>query len=83
MEVESVFGTKASVSNMMIVGARNNKYAVCIGMIKYFDEKLKLRDREYSMFSEDDINIISGIEDNKQISSDSVLGKVFGIFFDN
>lgn len=83
LEVESVFGTKASVSNMMIVGARNNKYAVCIGMLKYFDEKLKLRDREYSMFSEDDINVISGIEDNKQISSDSVLGKVFGIFFDN
>ena len=81
--VESVFGTKASVGKLLVVGARDNKYATCIGMIKYFDEKLKLREHEYSMFTQDEIDIISGVSERKMISSDSILGKVFGIFFDN
>ncbi|HQC83865.1 MAG TPA: cell division protein FtsA [Bacilli bacterium] len=80
---ESVFGTKASVGKLLVVGARDNKYATCIGMIKYFDEKLKLREHEYSMFTQDEIDIISGVSERKMISSDSILGKVFGIFFDN
>lgn len=81
LEVESVFGRNASVGKMQIVGARDNKYASCIGMIKYFDNKLKLRDKEYSVISSDDEEILSGTNEKK--TGDSILGKVFGIFFDN
>ena len=51
-------------------------------MIKYFDSKLKLRDKEYSIITSDDEEILSGIGD-KKASGESILGKVFGIFFDN
>ncbi len=83
LEIESVFGHTATIGKLNIVGARDNKYASCIGMIKYFDYKLKLREREYSVLSQDDLDILSGNNDKKLISSDSILGKVFGIFFDN
>lgn len=83
IEVESVFGRVASVGKIQIVGARDNKYAACIGMIKYFDSKLKLRDKEYSILSSDDEEVLSGIGEKKGISGESILGKVFGIFFDN
>lgn len=81
--VESVFGRNASVGKIPIVGARNNEYASCVGMIKYFDSKLKLRDKEFSVISSDDEEILCGTNDKKSGSGDSILGKVFGMFFDN
>ncbi|MCH5167136.1 MAG: cell division protein FtsA [Erysipelotrichales bacterium] len=83
IEVESVFGRVATIGKIQIVGARDNKYASCIGMIKYFDTKLKLRDKEYSIFSDDDEETLSGMGDKKGSSDTSILSKVFGIFFDN
>lgn len=83
IEVESVFGRVANVGKINIVGARDNKYASCIGMIKYFDYKLKLRDKEFSVLSSDDLEKLSGDNGKKGISNDSILGKVFGMFFDN
>ena len=81
LEVESVFGPLAKVGKINIIGARDNKYACCIGMIKYFHEKLKLRDKEFSMLESDELEQLSGSGAGK--NSSSVLNKVFGIFFDN
>ncbi len=83
IEIESVFGRIASVGKIQIVGARDNKFASCIGMIKYFDSKLKLRDKEYSILSLDDEELLTGNVEKKGITGESILGKVFGIFFDN
>ena len=83
LEIESIFGRNASIGKIPIVGVRDNKYASCVGMIKYFDYKLKLRDREYSILSQDDLELLSGYNDKRIISSDSILWKIFGIFFDN
>ena len=83
LSVESVFGRIARVGKIQIIGARDNKYASCIGMIKYFDTKLKLRDKEFSIFSDDELDILSAQTEKRGISGDSILGKVFGIFFDN
>jgi cell division protein FtsA len=83
LEVESVFGTKANAGKIMVVGARSNEYATAIGMIKFFDYKLKLRDRDFSTFTQDEIDIICGGGEKRINLGDSVLGKVFGIFFDN
>ena len=80
-EVESVFGTLAKIGKINIVGVRDNKYACAVGMIKYFDEKLKLRDREYSIFNQEELETLSG--NGKHKNNESVLNKVFGIFFDN
>lgn len=83
LEIESIFGRSASLGKLFIIGARDNKYASCIGMIKYFDNKLKLRDKEFSVLNQDELEVLSGTEAKRIISSDSILGKVFGIFFDN
>ena len=83
LEVESVFGNNASLGKINIIGVRNNEYAPCVGMIKYFDTKLKLRDKECSVISPDDLEIMSGNGNKKILSGDSILGKVFGMFFDN
>jgi len=82
-KIENIFGSNAEVYNLNIVGARNNIYATAVGMIKYFNEKINLKDREYSIFDEDDLDTIcsSGVKVN--IENDSILGKVFGYFFDN
>ena len=83
LEIESVFGRIARMGKINIIGARDNKYAVCIGMIKYFDNKLRLRAKEYSIFNEDELDILCANSDKKSNSNDSILSKVFGIFFDN
>ena len=56
IEVESVFGPIAFIGKNNYIGARNNKFASAIGMIKYFDSKLKLRDKDFSVFSDDDLD---------------------------
>ena len=83
LEIESIFGNNAEKGKIEIVGARNNKFATSIGMIKYFDSKLKMRDREFSIFSSDEIDLLTGETEKKTVSGDSILGKVFGLFFDN
>ena len=80
LEIESVFGTNAQLGKINIVGVRDNKYASCVGMIKYFDNKLKQKDREFSIFNQDDLDILNGKENKKALSGDSILGKVFGLF---
>lgn len=83
IEVESVFGPIAFIGKNNYIGARNNEFASAIGMIKYFDSKLKLRDRDFSVFSSDDLEKLISNGNKKSMSNDSLLGKVFGIFFDN
>lgn len=83
IEVESIFNEKASVDELKIIGIRNNSYSTAIGMIKYFNEKLNLRDRDYSIFNEEETDIIGSSGTKVNISNDSIIGKVFGYFFDN
>lgn len=83
IEVESVFGPIAFIGKNNYIGARNNKFASSIGMIKYFDSKLKLRDKDFSVFSDDDLDNLVSNGNKKAMTGDSILGKVFGIFFDN
>jgi cell division protein FtsA len=78
-----IFGREARVGNIETIGIRDNKYAALAGMIKYFHEKLNLRGKEYSMFtSEKEEELISSKKGILNITEDSVLGKVFGYFFD-
>jgi len=83
LALASVFGETAHLGNINTVGIRNNKYSVALGMIRYFNEKLKLRHREYSTISELDADAMCNVDSRVLIASDSILGKVFGYFFDN
>ena len=53
-------------------------------MIKYFKSKLILRHREYQSVSDENIEaMLESATKSKIVASDSILGKVFGYFFDS
>lgn len=72
-------GNCAIIGNVSLTGARNNKYSSSIGNIIYFVEKLKLKGKNYSMITEEDMEILS--TPRKTSTNDTMLGKVFGYFF--
>ena len=73
-----IFGKDVIIYNVTTIGARDNKYATALGMIKYFVHKMDSRGREYSMFSlEDEVSLITP---NKKIKKDSMVNKIFGSF---
>lgn len=75
--VDDVFRHKATVFNMTTLGARENKYSAALGIIKYYDEKLALRDQEETLI--DDNFVKTNINEDKNAG---VINKMFGHFFD-
>ena len=80
--VDYVF-KNASIGEVREIGARHNKYATSVGLIKYYDSRLRLRNRDFSIFSDEEQEELSGIHKKVNISENSILGKLFGYFFDN
>lgn len=78
--VEELFTRNAAVMNIGILGIRENIYSTSYGAIKYFVDKLNLREKEYSMFNEEKINEI--LSTRKKMGSNGVLGKIFDKIFD-
>lgn len=83
LTLESVFGRNAMLTHIHEIGVRNNKYSVCLGIIKNYDNKLKLRDKNFSIFTPEELEELSGKHKKINISDNSILGKLFGYFFDN
>ncbi len=73
----------AGIGEVREIGARHNKYATAVGLIKYYDSRLRLRNRDFSIFSIEEQEELSGIHKKVNISENSILGKLFGYFFDN
>jgi len=76
-----VFGKNINIGNIKMLGIRNNKYSSCIGNIVYFINKLKLKNKNYSMLSLNDEEQLASVKKNNYNTSDSMLGKIFGYFF--
>lgn len=70
----------AELGTVLEIGARHNKYVTGVGLIKYYDSRLKLRNRDFSIFSISEQEELSGIHKKVNISDDSLLGKLFGYF---
>lgn len=79
----SIFGKNVTFGNVNIIGVRDNKYSTAVGMIKNFNDKLNSKDRDYSIFDEEELEILCSSDKRINVASDSILGKVFGYFFDN
>lgn len=79
--VNDIFGENASIGNVKMLGIRDNIYSSCIGNLVYFISKLKLKNLDYSMISDNEVYQITSITSRKLNTSDSMLGKVFGFFF--
>ncbi len=78
---ESVLGKVAMVGDIRMIGLRNNKFSTNVGNIVYFINKLKLKGRDYTMISKSDMEELSSTKKSSIISSESMLGKIFGYFF--
>ena len=81
--LDKVFTKPHILGKIDIVGARNNKFSTSIGTIKYYNGRLKLKNKEYSVFSLDELETLSGIHKKVSINENSILGKLFGYFFDS
>lgn len=80
---ESIFGKNVTFGSVNIIGVRDNKYSTSVGMIKNFNNKLNQKDKDYSIFNEEEVETLCSSEKRINVASDSILGKVFGYFFDN
>ena len=67
--VGNFFGDIATIVNMNLIGVRNNIYTSCVGMIKYYYEKLKLRGISYTMYD----NISNELENKKNILHEKII----------
>lgn len=81
--VEELLGTKGIIGNVLEIGARSNIYGTAIGMIKYYNSRLKLRNVEFSVFNIEEQEELGGMDKRVDIPDNSILGKLFGYFFDN
>lgn len=80
---EELLGNQCYLEKVEEIGARNNKYGTAIGMIKYYGSRLKLRNAEFSIFNTEEQEELCGSDKKISVSDGSVLGKLFGYFFDN
>lgn len=82
--IDEKLGKYAIIGSIRLIGVRNNKYSSAIGNIIYFINKLKLRNKQYSMFNKKEIEELSSTKKNViNLSNDSMLGKVFGYFWND
>ena len=81
--VQDVLGSCARVGKVREIGARHNKYSVALGMLKYYNSRLKLRNVDFSIFSIEEQEDFGGAHKRVNISENSILGKIYGYFFDN
>ncbi len=72
-----------TIADMNTIGVRKNRFSSCVGMIKYFNDKMKLRGRDYSMLDEEKQEELVSTKKKNNFSGSSIIGKVFGHFLDN
>ena len=69
------------ITSIKQIGIRNNCYSQSIGMIKYFINKLSIRGKDYTMFSEDkQIELVETRKNNSLSNSHSIFDRLFGLF---
>lgn len=78
---ESILGENATVYNSTTVGTRHNKYASVLGVIKYFDDKLMLREKNIEMFDSSSLEKLISI--NKKEKDSALVNELFGQFLEN
>ena len=78
--IGDIYGDKGQVLNLNIIGIRDGKYSTCYGAIKYFVNKLELREKEYTMLTDEKVDEM--LRARKKMGTGSVLGKIFGRIFE-
>ena len=61
--INNVFNKNGKIGKINNLGARDNSYSVALGMLKYFNSKLLLRNREFSSLTEEEIDAMCTISE--------------------
>lgn len=77
--LEEIYGQNVTFGRINEIGIRHNKYSSCVGMIKYYAEKAKLKGKDFSIFSIEEQQVLSG--DGLDSQGNNTIGKLFGYFF--
>lgn len=77
------FNKKATLGKLNLIGARDNSYSVAVGAIKLYDEKLEIRGKAVSIFTRAELDTMKNSNRDFNANNNTLLNKVFGIFFDN
>ena len=80
--INNVFNKNGKIGKINNLGARDNSYSVALGMLKYFNGKLMLRNKDFTSFSEEEIDAMCTVNE-KDTSKNSLISKVVGYFFDD
>lgn len=82
--VENVLGINSSTLNITTLGIRNNKFSSAIGIIKYYYDKLKLRDINSTMIEEEKLDsLMSNKKNLLTANNDTFVSKIFDYFTSN
>ena len=78
--IEEVFGENVGIYKVKEIGCRHNKFSSVLGFIKYYHDKLAFRDKiAYTVTEKEQNELIN----SKKTSNTSVLGKIYGYFFNS
>ena len=80
---EELLGNIGIIGKVLEIGARDNKYSTAVGIIKYYNSRLKLRNIDFSVFSLEEQEELGGKGKRISVVDNSLLGKIFGYFFDS
>ena len=67
--IRDIFGDIATSINMSTIGVRNNVYTSCVGMLKYYYDKLKIRGIDYTMYTD----IEKSMKEKKNIVQNRII----------
>ncbi len=81
--LNSQFDQDAEVGQVTEIGVRNNKFVTAFGLIRYEYNEMKINNTEYSIYTLEEQEEFSGLHRKVNVTDNSVLGKLFGYFFDN
>ena len=82
--VENILGINSSTLNTTTIGIRNNKFSSAMGIIKYFHDKMRLREKEISLIDDDMIEqILRNKKSMLELTDDTIISKIFGYFSNN
>ena len=78
--VSEVFGEDKQSFKVKEIGCRHNKYSSALGFIKYYHDKLSFRNKlAYTVDEQEQSELIN----NRKGNNSSILGKIYGYFFNN
>ena len=80
--INNELNKKGRIGNINNLGARSNTYSVALGMLLYFNNKLLLRNKDFTSLSEEEINMMCD-DASEEGSTNTLISRVVGYFFDN